>query len=484
MYCDKIEWEYLQNEKVIYMHHVSEFKSELELKNINKISLKRDEDNYDILAEICGESYPNLFENLKTPYSHFDITLKMSFGTILLKGCTIINCSIKNVNSYIVKLHVFEVKWKSKDYFEKEVMFVKEWYINASSDFNYTYTTNFNHEENYIKNREFLEEEIKIKNFPQNTFSKDSCFINLKDYSFILQKVPDEYAPNFSSKLGIEYNEKFNIPSKNDRNKLTIILSFLMGRYLLKVGESHYDQNWDIIYQYSSKPPISSIISLNDVCSSPDVSPIKINPFDKIEPVYELIINNYLYKNNLDLDSTLRQLLLSTMLPAEAEIIMIGASFDNLINKWYKHNSVKKVHIEKKEFNKLLKDELEQIEIKLKNYPQVIENINNAFLMSSIKSKDNFFKSINLERGDVETKAQVMRNKPAHGGDLSNKSYIELVILNNAYRSFLNRIILKLLNYPKYYDLIAFKVRDISEPMSIKDYNNAIERSKIIEFDS
>lgn len=64
----------------------------------------------------------------------------------------------------------------------------------------------------------------------------DSLFLELNDYSILLQEVPQKFGPDWSKNLGIEYQKELNIPPQDIRKKIVEIISFLLGRFLIKIG--------------------------------------------------------------------------------------------------------------------------------------------------------------------------------------------------------------------------------------------------------
>ena len=80
-----------------------------------------------------------------------------------------------------------------------------------------------------------------------------------------------------------------------------------------------------------------------------------------------------------------------------------------------------------------------------------------------------------IESGASEDKARTYRNIPAHGQEASDKTRFKFVYITDFYRSFLNRIILKLLGFHSYYDLTSGNMLDINDKISEKDFNENIK---------
>lgn len=154
------------------------------------------------------------------------------------------------------------------------------------------------------------------------------------------------------------------------------------------------------------------------------------------------IIESYLSENTLNLSHTINQLLISTTLPPEAEIIMIGASLDELSKRWLKLNS---------------------------------KNTKN---MSGRKKVNLFLKELSIEIGESEEKARDYRNIPAHGQEINPEKLSKLIYLTKIYRTLLNRIIFKILKQKYYYNIISGEILDINEKIPEEDFKKNMEEIK------
>lgn len=94
------------------------------------------------------------------------------------------------------------------------------------------------------------------------------------------------------------------------------------------------------------------------------------------------------------------------------------------------------------------------------------------------KKVDFFLEELELETGNVEKDARSYRNKPAHGHLLDDEGLFKLMYLTDAYRTLLNRIILKILNYEVYIDLTSGNILSIDEKLSEENYENYVKMVK------
>lgn len=477
-YLPRIEWEFLQKEKKISFIE----KYSLNLDSINEMYLRRNE-KYEILLEISGNASYNNIEEINKITGKIDFFIETRFEIFNCHACEKINSSISfPENKYDVTFKVQNINRNNKKYQGNEKVFIKEWYINSTRDgLIFNRGTKFNVQKEFIKIRDIPKnQELNIvEEYPPNS-SLDSLFLNLNTFSVLLQKVPQIFGPDWSDNLGIEYQKELNIPSDNIREKLVEFISFLMGRYLIKIGETHYDEKWNIIEDFVQTPNIASKIDLKQICVQQDFNCINLyGEFLElnIEGKLSLLIIEYLNELELDLPHIIHQLLISMTLPVEAEIVMIGACLDKLTENWI-HSSRSEHNgklIEKDIFDELMGNYIEDIKDTFEDYPEVLKKIENSFQASGRQKVDFFLKELELEIGDVEDDARSYRNKPAHGHKLDEEKLFKLMYLTAVYRSLLNRIILKILNYQEYIDLTSWRVLPINEKLSEENYKTYVQ---------
>ena len=191
----------------------------------------------------------------------------------------------------------------------------------------------------------------------------------------------------------------------------------------------------------------------------------------EIENNLNKLINCFL-KNNIDLSHIIQLLINSMSLPVESEIIIIGSSLDKLTEIWFKSSlsTSKGKIINKRKFNSIMGNILNEIKEKFKDHPEIYGKIENSHNLSGRKRVDLFLEELEINFGEVENEARNYRNFPAHGNEISEPDYEKLIYLTYAYRTFLNRIVLKILNHSEYYDLITKQVLDIKNEIPENNY--------------
>lgn len=480
-YSSKLEWEFLQNDINLINYNII---NDVPLYSIKSCDIERGE-NFEIILDVnCRLDPANrpFFEN------------GFFLDEIIFDNCREIikvnHCKIKHKtfsvgeNSeyhFIFNVNHIERIYKTHD-LENEVCYIKEWYLNSIHDnLVFTRPTKYNVNQEYIKIRDNTPtEDIKFKEEYPSCVDGDHLFLTLNKFNIILQKVPEEFGPEWSNCLGIEYHKEYNIPLPNVRRKTSQIVSFLLGRNLIKIGETYYNSEWHIIGEIALSSGVSSRLNLKTISNYRDLPAIVYH--DGLMDMYNWeiqaseIINSYL-DCDLDLSQIIDNLLISMCVPTEAEIIMIGGCLDEISKKWFESDrslSHGKI-IEAKEYNNIISNELLTIKEKLVKYPEIYSNIENSYKISGRKKVDLFLDELEIEVGASEDKARKYRNIPAHGQEMSDKTRFKFVYVTDIYRSFLNRILLKLLGFHSYYDLTSGDMRSINEKISEKDFEKNIE---------
>lgn len=217
-YLSKIEWEFLQEEKEISFIE----ETNLDLFEVTKIYLKRNE-KYEILLGIIGKVNQHDSEEIKKLNQPVDIHIKTKFHTYNLFSCHIIKDTMTYPqNEYNVVFKVQNVERNINKYSDNEEYFIKEWYLNSTQDsLIFKRGTSFNIKKEFIKTRDISKNsELNILEESMPDSILDSLFLEMNDYSILLQEVPQKFGPDWSKNLGIEYQKELNIPPQDIRKKL------------------------------------------------------------------------------------------------------------------------------------------------------------------------------------------------------------------------------------------------------------------------
>ena len=476
----KLEWEFIQ--KDIELINDYEISSNIGLNDINSCIIKRNE-KYELILEIQGHSAVDADE-LNVKYEIIYFIFENDNEKITASFCVFnkqhISMDVNGLHQYLqFKVNNIERQYKNKDF--KSLNKVKEWYLNGPAESLMFVRKTLYFNEFPFKIHEFEKNNFKIKESTNEVYYNHSL-IQLNDCKFILEKLMD-FGPKWSNNLCIEYRNQFNIPSSETRQKIKEILSFSLGKNLIKIGETYYDNDNKIIKEISFSPTISPRIDIKRLCSSYEVPAISFyRDLDKFyfEKQLSKLITAYLKETELNLSHILEYLYVSRGIPTESEIIMIGGCLDELAAAWFdssKSCSNGKL-IEEDEYCELMNDELPIIKDKLKCYPDVYNNIKKSYEITGYQKVKKFLKEIGLEQGRAEKKARGHRNSPAHAHAMSIETRLKIIYTTDIYRTFINRVILKLLNQDIYFDLTSFKELPITEKLPNKDFKRNYKEIK------
>lgn len=334
--------------------------------------------------------------------------------------------------------------------------------------------------------------DLSVNYAQENSESKRYLFVEFRDKNgtdkyFTIQSVPDIYGPSWSKNISIEYKSKWWIPTPEERKKINEIVSFLIGRQLISIGYTKYNKKGKVIEDFVNSPKISEGIHLQELCkskfySSP-VNTLGDGTFHNLRAYFRELIPNYLaLRDDLNLNEVLEKYWLSKAIPNEAEIIILAASLELLFKSWYNSKNSKSQgnFLTNKKFLEVFSKELDSIKNKLDTidwqFPDFKERfynkIKNSNQMGFNASIHFFFKDeIGLNIGEIEKKAIQYRNNPVHGHILKTDEVNEMIKMTLAYRTLVNRTILKILGYNgEYVDYY----RSI-DPIPIEEYIRHID---------
>ena len=509
----RVEWEGLKNKYNLGKY--GPIKSELLPKGTNELEVFRDGE-YRLIGKIRGkfdkfteldnlniDSDPGEFINywnleISDPTTDPYHPLKIDYELNDIVGNIGTRRSIDG-NHFEYKFalssikRIFDIKAK--------VDWITEWFLNGPYGFIYPEVTEHNLVKKYKKKRRDINKTFKVE---KSSTMHDYFHINFKQeeydgQEFIIHSVPDIFSPSWSRKVGIEYRTEWGIPSIEERKKISEIVSFIFGRQLIKIGSTKFTHDgWrteDIAYN----PAITPKISLIALCKRDNTPPVEImykyrfisgrftGTFKKnIDDHFKELIPKYLeLRDELNLDEVLWRYWLSESLPSYAKLSVLAASFELLVDSWYKskNSKIKGNFLPHDDFMNLFKEEFEIIKNKLENVDWDIQEFSDRFYNKIINSNQMgfnasiqfFFKELGLEIGKIEKEAIQYRNKSVHGHIISKEESNKLIICENTYKTLVNRTILKILNYDWAYidyHTMNYPLRHIDEPIGFKRNTN------------
>lgn len=398
--------------------------------------------------------------------------------TILLKDC--VERGVKQttgvrVGKYVAWVRAEEVERVTNA--SGDVASLMEWFLNGPSSYVYPRYTARTVEGTFKKRRIFPENEVAILNEPVQQYIKaDFAFIQLEDTAFVIQAVPEKIGPRWSRNIGIEYGKEWGrIPDAHEREMFKEIVSFIIGRPLLKVGDTEYDETGSVMKEVSTSPGLPSGYNIISLCQSGDSSPIDFQS-KALEETLALLIPRYLrLRDELRLNEALYRYWFAKIHPIGLDLPVFAAAVEGLATSWSKSakSEIAKQYLSEEEFNKLFEQEVSSFGQKLKTIKfgeRVLNRIKGAHRMGSSEQIEHFYTDISLSIGKVEKVAMRSRHAMAHGSssDYTDQKYNEIVRIRWAYQTLFERVFLKILGYAgNYIDRSSegWQERNIDEPM-------------------
>lgn len=337
------------------------------------------------------------------------------------------------------------------------IEWLTEWYINGiKAGFFLFRSTVRTCKETYMRERKTTKEKPETFDTGESfSGSIDHALIKCEDFSFIIHTVPEHFGPSWSNNIGIEYRSEFGrIPNPEERVAISEIVSFVIGKHLLKVGYTSYDKSGIPIEKVAVNPWGDNIRHL---AQTPPFPPIQIGTEatrGKIETILPPLVKKYLeLRKSLKLDEVLWRYWIGSELPLGSNIPIMANGIEILIKYWFKSQKSKSkgIYLTKVEFDTITKEEFEKIEATLedKQFKEKIMNkLKDCYKMSLTDQLKFFFEELGLPLGKTEQEAIRCRHKMIHSSVNMGATEIEKIVrLSFAYRCLVHRTILKILEY-------------------------------------
>ena len=232
-------------------------------------------------------------------------------------------------NSFSLNLHTDSFEQKAVGTWN-EVTHI-DWFLNGPGDCIFSRSISRQHDKGYSRTIEGPKNYRLAAGSSAPGVDVGCAWIQLPEFSFIIRRVPEEYAPSWSKNFAIEYSTKLSlIPEEKTRKAITEIVSFVLGRRLIDIGDTSFAdeglefsmQNWDTEAHFSPVKVKSDLpyllrswnphgINVQALCSKPDFAPIPIERIHRhknqaVEAVLTKLVPVYLdLRDTLALDHAL-----------------------------------------------------------------------------------------------------------------------------------------------------------------------------------
>jgi hypothetical protein len=291
---------------------------------------------------------------------------------------------------------------------------------------------------------------VKTPELPQGPDGRDHFVVDAGAIRFALCQVPKDAAPEWCHAVSIEFREP--VPDADTRTAVWEIVSFVLGRRLIPIGSTLFDESgWAI--EEETVNPISGD-GLRELCSEGDMPPVPLRMASAdIEAVLAKLVPKYLeLRDRLDLRNALWGYWSACEAATPIDLAIFRASVEALKKGWYAGSEAKPDgnYIPKDAFDEITRDVFATVEQRLTNHSAAKEIMNNlrcAYRMSGNEEVRMFFTKIGLDLGAVEKAAIGAANVPAHGTMTPGDKMKEYVVHGRAYRTLFARTFLRLLGY-------------------------------------
>ena len=519
---ENLEWEILQKPLVVEKITPNE---KIPKKSESSIVVNRT-DSYQIIANLTAiqerlplrerdtEYFRHFVETQPgSPLEPFTIEGSDQYGSrIELRNCFITKSSSCEGSGQKISttLEIVVQEMKIEGNSGSEISWLSEWYLNGPDKILFPRNTERYQDEGSDKvsrKRVTIDIsmddalEVSVENWGHSRMDRDFAFIASEPIKFIIARVPNNFGPNWSKNICIEYRKDFGpIPDFEQREAISEIVSFVLGTQLLSVGITEYDSDGRTLKSVAKSSwggSYSRFISENKQAPPFDLG-LKslLNNNSKIEELLCDLVPKYLVlRDKLNLKDALWKYWISRNMPIGTNLPVLSGALEIVIKSWFKSESSKSkaVHMPQKEFNTLLGEDFKTIEKKLDEFIEdkleslepegresrrkvedielkkpIMNKIRNSNQMSLTKKYPAFFKEIGLKTGTVEDEAIKARNSMAHGDKGNNEEFEKMIKCTRAYETLFHRVFLKILGYKGYYvdrSMIGYPEKHIDLPL-------------------
>ncbi len=471
----------------------------------NAATISRD-DSYRLRCEVEGfssEPFAPSIEFQSKCTGPFSFSGVSDGYTVYLSNCYLANfegkldsdSTVYRNNSFRLAVDAHRVEQEAAGKWNKTTHI--DWFLNGPHDFVFPRHTDHQHDSGYLR---------RIDGHPEFTLasgsalpgrSVDCAVVRLPTFSFVLRAVPKQFGPSWSRNIAIEYSTKLSpIPDADTRAAVAEIVSFVLGRRLIDVGDTalathdfaFYMQNWDVskagfvpaeikpdfAFQLHSWNPRG--INVRALCSEIDFPPVPIDRLHKannqnIETVLTKLIPVYLQRRQgLALDDALWRYWAFQELPLGINLPMLVNGIEILAAAWFS-SSFSASHgsfTPKKQFLGMLHQDFNSIRAKLalaateepsmsrlqdaRILNALMQRVENSFEMGQNARTQEFFRELGMTPtvGQLESLKARHEQIHSHGADEQPR---KLWSFSENLRTLFYKTMLRLLDYSgEYFD--------------------------------
>jgi hypothetical protein len=343
---------------------------------------------------------------------------------------------------------------------------MSDWYINGATTVRFTHVTTRRRSTSYARERK-LQTAAVVEDGGRGG-AWDHIVVDTPDVRFALCDVPDEHAPDDLHAVSLDFMPPF--PDLETRTAIGEIVSFVLGRRMMRVGSTSFDASGWSIEEESVNPWGANI---RELCRGTDLPPVPYHYEGKaLESLLADLVPRYLAaREPLGLKDALWSYWIAKEAPASIDLPIFASAVEALKKSWLSstRSKSKGLHLSKEDFETLAGDLVAELRKRLaeKGGPEeVARTVAGANRMGLSEQMRTFLDEINVWLGPNEKAAMDARHRSAHGAG-GGKELEALVRAGNAYRTLFDRVFLRLLGYKgRYVDrtTVGHPMRDLAEP--------------------
>ena len=461
------------------------------MQSVRKVTISRD-DNFQLqlVAEgipVTGEVAQRHVEARAIPLGSFqsasEIAVQAHGANISLKlhvdpepASLVMTASEKTFRQH-GHLYVFKRTWTKKFAFDGgdadpkleplgPVAWLSDWYVNGETGFHFSRLTKRRRASRF--SRERAASPLTVHELPSGGSARDHIVVDTPIVRFTYGKVPDSQAPAGVGAVSIDFVAP--LPDVETRTAVGEIVSFILGRRLMRVGATTFDASGWSIEDESVNPWADNVRAL---CKSADLPPV---PYDfdgaKLEALLADLVPRYLAaRESLKLKDALWGYWIAKESSVSIDLPIFAAAVESLKKSWFASTKSKSkgAHMPKDAYDNLVGDLVAQLSARIREAgaaEEIIKNIAGANRMGLGEQMRVFLEEIGLPIGAAEKAAMGARHRAAHGSPAAEE-IVELVKFGNAYRTLFERLFLRLLGYEGHYvdrTTVGHPTRPLVEP--------------------
>lgn len=394
----------------------------------------------------------------------------------------LIDCHVTKVTTTLISLAPIELSFTANLSIHSltrtfsshhEPVILYDWFLSSKLVAWFPGSTSRTLQKKYQKIRREVDSEIDGRLIESSGSTRDFALIDVPGLKCIVAIVPEGYAPEWASKVCIEYRVSFGeIPNEERRKLISEFVAFVLGCQLLKIGSTTLDNLNSLVAQYAMNYWGDNAMAK---CKKRACPPVNINMYstnwNRLEEVFNSLISTFLQlEEKLEMSAALWKYWVAYDLAVGTNLPVFSSAVEGLAAKYLKeHPAISLSYMDINEYQELIEDELQKIAAKLegREFRQVIINkINTAVYRGVNEKMELFFKSINLPIGSLEKKAMRARNIMAHASihSADNTRLEEYTKLTQVYQTLFNKVMLSILNYDDQY--IDYYSQEVNRLMS------------------